>query len=210
MPYNFIYIKFKDKNFTNLNNNNKIIELFRLSIGNCLNNLKYLYKSNRYSFDKKFIYKIKTISSQRFNNNNKQFLVQYLEIINKNKSIKENIAKMIYKITDNMAENKIINKIFILNNKKRTKLIIKNKQYFLEENNNNEINKIYKIKIKFFDNIINISFMFKDCKSLSSVYNLENLNTKYLKSLKNIFEGCSSLLFINDISNWNIININYL
>ena len=51
--------------------------------------------------------------------------------------------------------------------------------------------------------------MFKDCKLLSSIYNLQKLNTKYLKSIKILFDGCSSLLYIDDISNWNINNINY-
>ena len=50
--------------------------------------------------------------------------------------------------------------------------------------------------------------MFKDCQTLISVNNFLNLNTKYLKEISYLFYGCSSLLDINDISNWNLNNIN--
>ena len=50
--------------------------------------------------------------------------------------------------------------------------------------------------------------MFKECDLLFSVHNLQNLNTKYLKSINNLFDGCSSLLFIDDLSNWNLNFIN--
>ena len=42
--------------------------------------------------------------------------------------------------------------------------------------------------------------MFKDCKSLSGVYNLQNVNTKYLREICGFFEGCNSLIYIDDIS----------
>ena len=158
MKCNFIHIKFKDKKYTNLNNN----KILKLSLGNKINN----------------------------------------------KLIQKNIAKMKYKKTENMNEKNILNKIFISNNIKRAKVIINNKQYDLKEKIDNKLNKDDKIKIKFLDNIININSMFKDCESLSSVYNLQYLNTKYLKSIKNLFDGCSSLLNIDDISNWNINNVN--
>ena len=77
-------------------------------------------------------------------------------------------------------EIKIFNKRFILNNRKRAQIIINNKQFELKENIINE--KItFKINIKFLDIIINLNSMFNDCKSLSSINNFGNLNTKYLK-----------------------------
>jgi len=207
MNFNFIQIKFKDKNSINYNNN-KTFELFRLSIGNNINKLKYPFKSNKYSLDNKFIYKMTNLLSQKYYKNKNQSSNQNLEIIYRNKFIKKNIAKMIYKITENRKETKILNKIFISRNMKRAKVIINNKQYNLIERIKNEKNKKYKIKIKFFDNIFNINSMFKDCKLLYSIYNLQNLNTKYLKSISNLFYGCHSLLYIEDISNWHINNIN--
>ena len=50
--------------------------------------------------------------------------------------------------------------------------------------------------------------MFKDCKSLSSIKNFKNINTNNIKELYSLFEGCSSLLYIEDISNWNMNKIN--
>jgi len=58
----------------------------------------------------------------------------------------------------------------------------------------------YLIKIKFLDNIIFLNFMFKGCKSLSHIYNFQNLNTKCLKELYGLFYGCNSLNYIDDIS----------
>ena len=66
----------------------------------------------------------------------------------------------------------------------------------------------FKIKIKFLDNIIYLNSMFKDCETLFSIHNFQNLNTKYLKTIHDLFSECNSLLFIDDISNWNINNIN--
>ena len=45
MSFNFIHIKFKDKNYSKLNNY-KILELFKLSIGNDLDNFKYQFIQN--------------------------------------------------------------------------------------------------------------------------------------------------------------------
>ena len=105
-------------------------------------------------------------------NNNKILKLSLGNKIN-NKLIQKNIAKMKYKKTENMNENNILNKIFISKNIKRAKVIINNKQYDLKEKIDNKLNKDDKIKIKFLDNIININSMFKDCESLSSVYNLQ-------------------------------------
>jgi len=144
--------------------------------------------------------------------------------------IKKNIAKMIYKANESYKEIKIFNKIFISTNMKRAKVIINNKQYDLKENIKSKINKIYKIKIKFLDNIIKLKNMFKDCESLYIVNNLQYLNTKYLKSLRSLFYGCRSLSYIDKISyklyinynnvisssllpsilKWNISKVNYL
>jgi hypothetical protein len=97
------------------------------------------------------------------------------------KCIKSNIGKMIYKNTGSNKNIKIFDKIFILNNKKRVKIIIKNKQYELKENIKSQKHFAQIIKIKFFDYIFYLNCMFKDCKSLSSVKNFQSINTKHLK-----------------------------
>ena len=179
MKCNFIHVKLKDKNNIKLNNK-KFQEIFKLSIGN---NIKYFnYKNNKEEIS------------------NKNIEINYFK-----RFIKKNIGKMIYKTAE--YNKKIFNKAFIENNMKRAKIIIKNKQYYLKENIKSKI-KVCKIKIKFFDNIIKLNSMFEDCKSLSSVHNFQYLTTKYLKTIFNLFCGCHSLKFIDDISNWIIDNIN--
>ena len=178
MKYNCIHFKLKDKNNINLNNN-KILALFKLSVGNNINILDY-------------------------NQNKKQSSNKNLEISYYKKYIKTNIGKMIYKNNGYNKEVSIFNKIFISKNKSRTKIIINNKQYELKENIENQKHFYQIIKIKFFDYIFFSNCMFRDCKSLSSVHNFGNINTKYLETIFNLFEGCSSLLYIDNLSNWNI------
>ena len=114
MKCNFICVKIKDKNNSNLNNG-KIQEIFKLSIGNNRSNLNY-------------------------NKNNKEYSNKSMEIIYYKKYIKKNIGKMVYKANESNQEIKIFNKAFIKNNIKRAKIIIKNKQYDLKENIKNENN----------------------------------------------------------------------
>ena len=108
MASHFFLIKLKDKNYINLNNN-RILELFKLSFGNKITNL--------------------------YCNKNKKDL-SYSE------------------------DTKIVNKKFILNNIKRTKLIIENKKNNLKENFENK-KQIIKIKIKFLDNILYLNLYLK-------------------------------------------------
>ena len=182
MKSNFIYFKIKDKTNINLNNN-KILELFKLSAGN-----------NIY---------IKDYNQNKNESSNKNLEISYYK-----KYIKSNIGKMIYKNTGKNEKIAIFNKIFISNNKKRAKIIINNKLYELKENLKNQKHFFQIIKIKFFDYIFYLNYMFKDCKSLLSVTNFQNINTKNIKEIYGLFEGCNSLSYIEDISNWNINKIN--
>ena len=102
---------------------------------------------------------------------------------------------------------KILDKEYISNNIKRAIIIVNNKEYKLKENIEYcGLKALYsvKIKIKYLDIIINLNSMFKNCKSLSSIYNFKNMNTKYLKALYGLFYGCYSLTYIDDISGWNL------
>ena len=157
MECNYIHIKLKDKDNIHLNKN-KILGLFKLSIGNNVINLNY-------------------------NKNKKESLNQNMQIIYYQKYFKKNVGKMRYTYLDNSNSIKILDKRFISNNIKRANIIINNKEYILKENiKYNEFMTEYLIKIKFLDNIIYLNSMFKDCKSLFCIYNFQNLNTKYLKN----------------------------
>ena len=143
MRCNFINIKVKDKK-------QKILELFKLSIGN-------------------------TIKPLYYNNDKANSLNQKIKIIYFKKYLKKNIGKMIYKISENKKEINILSKTFMLNNIKRAKIILDNKQYDLKQNIERKAKNI-KIKINFLDIIIKLNSMFYGCKSLSSVYDFHNLN----------------------------------
>ena len=125
MWFNCIHLKIKNRNYTDLNNN-KILKLYKLSIGNYINNSKYPFKSNEYYLDNRSIFKIKNLLYQEYNKNKKS-PIKNIEISNKNKFIKRNIAKMVYKIDENMKEKQLFNKIFLRYNMKRTKVIMNNK-----------------------------------------------------------------------------------
>ena len=194
MSCNFINIQLKNKNYINYNKNKKkIFASFKSSIGNSIINPNYPYISNKNALCNKFIFKLKDDPSRGYIN-------QYFEIIYNKKIIKKNNVKMEYRANESNKDIKIFNQIFISNNMKRAKVYINNKQYDLKENIESKINKI---KIKFFDNIIYLNSMFKGCETLFSV--LLNLDTKYLKTIHDLFYGCKSLLNIEDISsNWHI------
>ena len=79
---------------------------------------------------------------------------------------------MRYIYLDNSKLIKILDKEFILNNIKRANIIINNIEYKLKEYLlYRKLKTKYLVKIKFLDNIINLNSMFKDCISLSHIYN---------------------------------------
>jgi len=113
MKCNFFQIKFKDTN--NSKRINKILDLFKLSIGNNIINLKY--KKNK---------------KRSLNKNSK--IIYYKEYIKKKFGI------IIYEKTENNKKIKIFSENFKSNYKERTTLIINNKlksnkhKYYDEEN----------------------------------------------------------------------------
>ena len=108
MECNYIHVRLKDKSNINLNKH-KILELFKLSIGNNIINLYYI-------------------------KNKKESSSQNTQIIYYQKYIKKNVGKMRYIYLDNFNLIKILDKKFISNNIKRANIIINNKEYKLKEN----------------------------------------------------------------------------
>ena len=49
--------------------------------------------------------------------------------------------------------------------------------------------------------------LFNDCSSLKSLPDISNWNTKNVKDMSHMFEKCSSLESLPDISNWNTKNV---
>jgi len=111
MECKYIHIRLKDKNNIILNKN-KILELFKLSIGNNIINLKY-------------------------NKNKKESSSENIQIIYYQKYIKKNVGKIVYirkvRYFFNFPLIKILDKKFISYNIKRANIIINNKGYKLIE-----------------------------------------------------------------------------
>ena len=147
------------------------------------NQRELVYQSKKIELEK--INQIYNISSGKNN----------AETINKNDKNKSKIGKFRYELkidVKNINELKIIDKQFIKNNKNKAKFIIKNKFHNLFEKINFKTNTNYIIKIKFFDIIIDLDSMFKNCNNLILISSIQ-MHTKYLKNLCALFYGCCSL-----------------
>ena len=125
----------------------------------------------------------------------------------------------------NIKDNKsirIFGDEFVKNNKDKCKIIINGKEKELCSHININLkqindNEIYVIKLKEFNNITNMSGMFKseleDEIPLLSITNISKWNTKNVIDMSDMFYGCSSLLSLPDISKLNtqnVINMNNL
>ena len=119
----------------------------------------------------------------------------------------ENISEIniIYLINGDNFIN-IFGSIFVENNKNIYKMIIDNMEYKLAEkynvkrSNNNKL----KIKLKGINNITDMSYMFSECSSLSSLPDISKWNTNNVTNMSCMFNGCSSLSSLPDILKWNI------
>ena len=60
------------------------------------------------------------------------------------------------------------------------------------------------------NNISDMSYMFYNCSSLSSLPDLSKWNTNNVTNMSNMFYNCSSLLSLPDLSKWNTNNIKYV
>ena len=94
---------------------------------------------------------------------------------------------------------------FIKNNKNICKMIIDNKEYELAKkyNGKRSNNNKLKIKLKGINNVTNMSYMFSGCSSLLSLPDISNWNTNNVIDMSAMFFECSSLSFLPDISKWN-------
>ena len=99
----------------------------------------------------------------------------------------------------------IFGSYFVENNKNICRLKIDNKEYEIKEKFNvkNYKNKLLNIKLKGIDNITDMSSMFEGCSSLSSLPDISKWNIKNVTNMNCLFKGCSSLTSLPDISKWN-------
>ena len=139
-------------------------------------------------------------------NDNKEFLPTILKMYNRTN---KNEIDLIYNIPNNEKEIKIFGSDFVSKNKDLCKIIYDNKEYDLTEKFGcNDIkDNILKIKLEGINNVSDLSFMFEGCSSLESLAEISNWKTNYVINMNNMFNGCSSLKMLPDISNWNTSNV---
>ena len=119
--------------------------------------------------------------------------------------------KIIYKINKNDEFIKIFGTDFVNNNKNNCKIIYEDKEYDLEEKfdlKNVDKNKdILEIQLKGIMNVTTMYTLFYGCTSLISVPDISNWNTKNVNNMCAIFRDCISLESLPDISKWNTNNV---
>ena len=124
-----------------------------------------------------------------------------------NKDLNDNNQITIkYKINKDENKIKIFGKNFVENNKEKCKIICNNIFYDLTEyfdiSSYDKNNDIFEINLFGINNIINMSFMFHECKELLSLNDIYKIDTKNTFDMKYMFYNCFSLLSIPDISIW--------
>ena len=120
-----------------------------------------------------------------------------------------NEINLTYNIKNDEKKIHIFGGKFVENNKDKCKIIFNRKEYELNEYfdikdyTNNRSNKL-QIKLKYNNNIIDMSHMFNDCTSLSYI---EKWDTNNVTNMSYMFNNCTSLSSLPDISKWNTDNV---
>ena len=114
-------------------------------------------------------------------------------------------------IGETISKEKLFGERFVKNNKDICKMVINGKEEELCSylfNYKNYTNKgKSEMKLKGIKNIIDSSYMFSGCLSLSSLPNISKWNVINIINMRGMFFYCSSLLYIDDISNWKTKNV---
>ena len=102
---------------------------------------------------------------------------------------------------------RIFGKNFVKNNKNKCKIIIDEKKYKLMEEINIKNEETIEIKLIDIYKITDISSMFEGCSSLSYLPDISKWNTNNITNMSSMFRGCLSLSKLPDISKWNTNNV---
>ena len=129
---------------------------------------------------------------------------------NNNNEINDEI-QIIYKINKYDKKVKLFGEKFVENNKYHCNIRYENKlinliEYFYISNNTKLKDKL-EIRLNGIKNIINASYMFDNCSSLLSIPNISKWNTNRVTDMSNMFYSCNSISSFPDISNWDTSNV---
>ena len=112
---------------------------------------------------------------------------------------------LIYK--SNKKTTQIFGYYFVQNNMDNTKILYNNKIYNLVQKFDTT-EDILTIQLLNINSITDAGCIFYGCSSLISLPDITNWNTSKIKSMKGLFCWCSSLTSLPDISKWNTFNVN--
>ena len=130
---------------------------------------------------------------------------------NNNYKINKNEIIVKYEIKKQDKKIKIFGNEFIKNNNKNFEFYINGINYIIRDEIDNqhweENDETIEIKIIEKKICINMKNMFDGCTSLISISNESKWNTYYITNMSFMFNGCKNLKELPDISNWNTINV---
>ena len=165
--------------------------------------------------NKNSIEEYETISDKTIKNNNDKKKFEDNEELTSNGNNENEDEIAIKYIIDDIGESKnikIFGDNFVDNNYKICKININGNDIELctdiNVNKNQLNNNIYEIKLKGIKKVTNMSYMFSNCKYLSSLTNLSKWNTKNVIDMSYMFYNCETLSYLPDISKWNTQNVN--
>ena len=132
------------------------------------------------------------------------------ELLSFNKVLREGSGCVLkYKLDKNKI--RLFGKEFVSNNKDICRMIIHEKEEDLcefYEKKEDIKDEILYVKLKFTDDLKDLSHMFRACKSLISVSDISKWDTSQVTNMRYMFEQCESLKNFPDISEWDTSNVN--
>ena len=128
-----------------------------------------------------------------------------------------NIMTVIYSINKTEKEIRLFGNNFALYNEDNCYLLIEGEKHGLcslwKLNKNQKEKNTLKIQLLEFRPIINMSHIFNGCSLLKSLPDISKWDTKNVTNMSHMFDGCSSLKSLPDISGWdtkNVTNMSYM
>ena len=119
----------------------------------------------------------------------------------------EDEINIIYKIGD-QDRIKIFGETFVKNNRNICKIIYNSKEEEIKEYMQKPLeNDLLKIKLKGLKKLLSFERMFENCTLLLNLPDISNLNTIKIVNISYLFSQCHSLKSLPDISKWDTSNV---
>ena len=130
-----------------------------------------------------------------------------IDFYNYVKEKEEDEIKIIYKVGDE-DRIKIFGEIFVKNNRNICKIVYNGKEEEIKEYIEKPIeNDLLEIKLKGLKKLLSFEKMFDNCTLLIKLPDISNLNTIKIRNMSYLFSQCHSLKSLPDISKWDTSNV---